>query len=142
MAAMAAGAPGAIPEGFWILNEAKSHDLQPGAQALWIVKDDGQALVWVSVRRDANDPSVTSYSGRYGGEAAPVIGAPMRARISSPGPGRIHNEGEITGLGPYHEDCAVLDAGKAMVCDGEANGPGGVQRWHDHFDYAGPAPGG
>ena len=132
---------GIVPEGLWVLDTHRSKELQPGRQTLWIVKDDGRDLAWVSVLRDDSDHvHLASYEGAYGAAATAVTGAPMRTKISSPGPGRLHNEGEMIGVGPYEEDCTVQDGGKAFVCDGEVQSAKGAQRWHDHFVFTAPSP--
>ncbi len=138
--ALAADPRGVVPEGFWVLDIQKSKELQPGDQTLWIIKDDGRTLTWVSTLRDGGGRvHVASYDGVYGGALAAVTGAPMRTKISSPGAGRLHNEGEMVGVGHYEENC-ILQDGKVFVCDGAVQGAKGVQRWHDHFVYAGPSP--
>ena len=94
------------------------------------------------VRDDKGGVHVGSYEGLYGGPPAAMVGGPMRTKISTPGPGRLHNEGVMERVGPYHEDCTVEGGGKIFVCDGEVQSSAGPQRWHDHFVLAGPSPGG
>ena len=140
--ALAAAPQGIVPEGLWVLDTHRSRELQPGAQTLWVVKDDGHVLIWTSALRDDQDRvKIVSYEGVYGGAPVMMTGGPVRTKISSTGPGRLHNEGEKIGLRPYREDCAVQDDGHAFVCDGQVQGPKGPLSWHDHFAFAGPSPG-
>ncbi len=137
----AARSKGVVPEGVWVLNEAKSVQLMPGRQTLWIVRDDGTKLVWVAVREDpAGEVQVNSWSGTYGGPRAPVTGTPMMSRVRSAAAGHFANEGEIAGIGPYSEECAVDPGGRRLVCHGRVTGANGVRRWTDDFDWVSPSP--
>ena len=132
---------GVMPEGLWVLNQARSIELVPGKQTLWIVKDDGKNTVWVSVSTDDQGRArVSSFDAAYGGPPAPVTGSPMLSQVVSRAPGTLHNFGRIAGLGPYAEDCAVDPAQKHFTCDGEVTTSAGVRRWHDDFDWVGPSP--
>lgn len=139
--AAAPAVEGNIPEGLWILNQARSQQLAPGDLTLWIVKDDGKHMVWVSVLADAERRvKISVWDGAYDADAVPVVGTPMLARVTSKAPGTIHNFGEITGMGPYSEDCTVMPDRKRFLCDGQVTTPQGVRRWHDDFEWAGPSP--
>ncbi len=132
---------GNIPEGLWVLNQQRSKELTPGNQTLWMVKDDGKNVVWVSVLTDAQHRvRVSSWDGAYDGDAVAVVGSGMMAKVTSNSPGTIHNFGEIPGVGPYSEDCKVLAGGKNFVCDGQVVAADGVKRWHDDFDWVAPSP--
>ncbi|MCJ2180957.1 hypothetical protein [Novosphingobium album (ex Hu et al. 2023)] len=136
-----AHAQGVLPEGIWVLDQAQSVELAPGAQTLWVIKDDGQTLIWVNVARSpSGEVRVTSYSGEYGGAPAPVQGGPMMSSIASPGPGRIHNWGTVEGLGDYSEDCALTEGGKRFICHGKVMTSDGEKTWTDNFQWAGPSP--
>ena len=136
-----AQAAGNIPQGLWVLNTARSRELAPGDQTLWVIKDDGESMVWVGV---ATDPQhrvrVNSWDGTYGGPPAPVVGSDMVSQITSSAPGTMHNAGEIKGLGKYHEDCVVSQAGKRMICHGEVASAKGVLTWKDDFDWMADSP--
>ena len=83
-----------IREGLWVLNQARSKKLTPGTQTLWIVKDDGDHMIWVSVERDPNNRvRVSSWDGRYDGQPVEVIGTGMIAHVRPDGPGRVLNWG-------------------------------------------------
>lgn len=132
---------GNMPEGLWVLNQARSIELTPGKQTLWIVKDDGKNTVWVSVMTDDQGRvRISSFDGAYGGPPAPVTGSPMTSQAVSRAPGTLHNFGRIAGLGPYMEDCAVDPSQKHFTCDGQVTTKTGIRRWHDDFDWAGPSP--
>ena len=136
-----AGATGVLPEGIWVLDEERSVELMPGAQTLWIIKDDGEELVWVNVARSpSGDLRVTSYSGRYGGDPSPVQGSPMMSSIVSPGPGRIDNFGTIEGMGTYSENCELADGGKRFICHGKVTTSDGEKQWIDNFEWVAPSP--
>jgi hypothetical protein len=135
------GSGGNIPEGMWHLNRARSVQLEPADQTLWVIKDDGKHLIWVLVSTDQQgEVRINSWSGAYGGEPAPVMGSPMRSQIVSRAPGTLHNSGEIAGLGSYSEDCEVMQRGRRFVCHGEVTTASGVRRWTDDFDWIAPSP--
>ena len=132
---------GNMREGLWVLNQARSKELSPGDQTLWIIKDDGKQLVWVSVIKDAQGRvKVSSFDGPYNGDAVAVVGTGMMSRLSSTSPGTIHNEGEIPGVGAYREDCTVRGEGKRFTCEGQVKAKDGVHPWHDDFDWVSPSP--
>ncbi len=132
---------GNIPLGFWVLNRERSTQLQPVNQTLWIVKDNGKFLVWVLVGTDESGMvRVNSWEGPYDGDPVPVNGTSMTTQITSPAPGMLHNFGQIKGVGPYSEDCQVMDSGKRFLCHGEVTTAGGVQQWTDDFDWVSAAP--
>ena len=129
---------GIVPEGFWVLNQARSHKLNPGKQTLWIIKDDGDHVVWVSVERDARGMArISSWDGRYDNKPTEVKGTGMMTHLSSRAPGTLHNWGDIPGLGRYTEDCVILDGGKRMRCEGTIAAAAGPRRYVDDFDWRG-----
>ena len=130
-----------VREGLWVLNQARSQKLTPGTQTLWIVKDNGDHMVWVSVERDPNNMvRVSSWDGRYDGQPVEVVGTGMIAHVKSDGPGRVHNWGEIPKLGKYSEDCVVSGGGKRLRCEGRVELANGVKTYVDDFDWYAPGP--
>ena len=130
-----------LREGLWVLNQARSQKLNPGSQTLWIVKDDGDHVVWVSVERDPhNMVKISSWDGRYDGQPVEVIGTGMIAHLQSDGPGRLRNWGEIPKLGKYSEDCVISGGGKRLRCEGKVDLGNGVKTWVDDFDWRSPGP--
>lgn len=143
-AAPAAEAPRGpvLREGLWVLNQARSQKLDAGRQTLWIVKDDGDHVVWVSVERDPHGKvRISSWDGRYDGKPVAVTGTGMIAHLKSDAPGRLRNWGEIPGLGKYSEDCVISGGGKRLRCEGKVELADGVKTWVDDFDWRSPAPG-
>ncbi|GIL39647.1 hypothetical protein [Roseiterribacter gracilis] len=132
---------GNIPEGVWVLNQARSHKLQPTEQVLWIIKDDGKELIWVSVETDAQKKIVvSSWSGPY--DAAPIAATGTGAlnQLTSRAPGIVRNYGEVPNVGSYDEDCVVMAKGKRMKCTGVFRTPQGAQNYVEDFDWTGPGP--
>ena len=130
-----------IREGLWVLNQARSKKLTPGTQTLWIVKDDGDHMIWVSVERDLNNMvRVSSWDGRYDGQPVEVIGTGMIARLTSAGPGRMRSYGDIPKLGKYSEDCVVSSGGKRMRCEGRVEMADGIKTYIDDFDWLSLGP--
>lgn len=127
---------GILREGFWVLNQARSKKLNPATQTLWIVKDDGDRITWVSVQRDpAGKVTISSWDGRYDGKPVEVKGTGMMTHLIADGPGKFRNWGEIPGLGTYSEDCSILDDGKRLSCAGTVTTAAGVKTWIDDFDW-------
>jgi len=89
--AVPAWAAGNIPEGLWRLDEARSKKLEPSSQTLWIIKDDGQKLAWVSVETFPDGRHrITSWTGTYdAAEPVAVAGTGFLARVTSKGPGNF-----------------------------------------------------
>lgn len=140
-AAAADARGGNVPEGIWVLNQQRSKKLVPGAQTLWIVKDDGKQMAWVGIETDAQQKvKIHSWNGTYDGKPVAVVGTGMSTQLTSPAPGKIYNFGTIPGKGKYAEHCELLEAGKRLYCEGEVTTPKGVQKWIDDFDFVGPSP--
>lgn len=133
---------GHVPEGIWVLNEQRSRKLQPVSQTLWIVKDDGKQLAWVSVETDRqHQVKINSWNGFYDGEAVVATGHGFKAKLTSTAPGTMRTYGEVPGVGPYEENCAVMAGGKRMVCNGFVTGADGKpQKWIEDFDWQAPSP--
>lgn len=134
-------AGGNIPEGVWVLNQERSRKLEPTSHTLWIVKDDGERMAWVSIETTADAPvKITAWDGRYDGEPAVVSGSGFVARLTSDGPGTMRTYGEIPDMGPYFEACAVDETGRRLLCHGQVETPDGVLKWTEDFEYHGPSP--
>ena len=135
---------GIIPEGIWVLDAARSRILVPAANIiLWIVRDDGEQLVWVVVETSkAGEISIKSFDGRYGGEPAVVHGSGFVASLSSPAPRTVRVDGEIPNMGPFSETDVVSEDGRQMCVDGEVQTEEGVKSWHEEFNWRGPVDGG
>ena len=132
---------GIIPEGIWVLDEERSRKLVPGSVTLWIIRDDGERLVWVVVETNhADEISIKSFDGRYGGEPAVVSGSGFVASLSSPGPRAIRVDGEIPDMGPFHEISTISEDGRQMRVNGEARAADGVKSWYEEFNWEGPSP--
>jgi hypothetical protein len=132
---------GNIPEGIWVLNQAQSRKLVPTSHTLWIVKDDGKRLAWVSIETTEDEPvKITSWDGEYDGDPVMVNGSGFVSRLTSDGPGTIHNFGDIEDMGPYFEKCAVDPSGIRMVCHGQVTTPDGILNWDEVFEWTGPGP--
>lgn len=118
------------------MNQARSKPVEPKQHMLWIIKDDGKRLVWVSVLKDArNQLFVQTWDGSYEGEAAVVTNSGgVTACVSSTAPGTVHTIGEMPGLGQFVEDAVVMDDGKRLVCTGSAEGENGRLEWVEDFD--------
>jgi hypothetical protein len=134
---------GIIPEGIWVLDEARSRMLTPASVILWIIRDDGEQLVWVVVETNgAGEISIKSFDGRYGGDPAVVHGSGFVVSLSSPAPRTVRVEGEIPDLGPFHEIDRISEDGRQMRVNGEVQTPDGVKSWYEEFNWRGPVHGG
>lgn len=132
---------GIVPQGFWILNAARSNSLNPGRQTLWVIKDDGRRLIWVSVMIDAKHRTqVVTFDGVYGGAPSPVVGTPMVTQIAATGRRTLRNFGKITGMGDYSENCRVFPGGKRFRCDGQVKTANGIRVYADDFDFYATSP--
>lgn len=130
---------GIIPEGIWILDEARSRKLTPGAVTLWIVRDDGERLIWVVVETSpAGEISVKTFDGAYGGPPAVVHGSGFVVSLSSPAPRTVRVDGEIPDMGPFHEVDVISEDGRQMRVDGEVLTGTGAMTWYEEFNWRGP----
>ena len=133
---------GIIPEGIWILDEARSRKLTPGSVTLWIIRDDGQRLIWVVVETDeAGEISIKSFDGRYGGEPSVVRGSDFVVSLSSPAPRTARVDGEIPDMGPFSETDVVSEDRRQMRVDGTVETKDGPVSWHEEFNWVAPTPG-
>jgi hypothetical protein len=135
---------GIIPEGIWVLDGARSRMLVPTASVtLWVIRDDGQQLVWVIVETsEAGEIAIKSFDGRYGGEPAVVHGSGFVVSLSAPAPRTVRVDGEIPEMGPFHELDVVSEDGRQMCVNGEVQTPGGAKSWYEEFNWHGPVSGG
>jgi hypothetical protein len=132
---------GIIPEGIWILDEERSRMLVPASVTLWIIRDDGERLIWVVVETSAlGETNVKTFDGAYGGPPAVVGGSGFIVSLSSPAPGTAYVEGEIPGMGPFHETDVISADGLRMCVTGEVQAGGEVKSWYEEFNWAGPIP--
>ena len=130
-----------IPTGLWKLNPARSQMLIPKTMTLWIIENTTDMLRWVAVETPAGrDMAILSWQGRYGGEPSEVVGAGIKARLTSAAAEGIRTEGEFPGLGPFVEFCRLSDDRRHMVCDGEVTTPQGIRRYHEEFDWCCDSP--
>ena len=133
---------GIIPEGIWVLDEARSRKLVPASVTLWIIRDDGERLIWVVVETDgAGEISIKSFDGRYGGEPTIVHGSDFVVSLSSPAPRTVRVVGEIPGMGSFHETDVISPDGRQMRVEGEVPAGDEVRSWYEEFNWHGPIPG-
>ena len=132
---------GRVPAGIWRLNVERSKTLSPKSMTLWIVKNSGDELTWVAVETNPEQQTqVVSWSGRYGGPPAMVVGAGIEARLTSTPNEGIRTEGEFPGLGPFVEVCTMTSDGQRMICEGQVTTPQGVQGYYEDFEWLGESP--
>lgn len=131
---------GTIPEGIWVLDQARSRKLTPTSHSLWIIRDDGTRLIWASVETTDAGTQVTAYDNGYDAGPAVVTGSGFVAQITSPRPGVLVTTGEVPGMGAFTETSNVLVDGKTMQCHGEVHTADGTLTWFEHFDWTGPSP--
>ena len=134
-------ARGIIREGLWVMDDARSRKLEPGALTLWVIRDDGEQLAWVSVETDpAGKIKVGAFDGIYGGESVTVQGNGFVVTLTSPASDTVKVTGEVPGMGPF-EEVSVLSANSTrMIVNGKVETPGGVKDWYEEFDWRGPSP--
>tara|TARA_R110000803_G_scaffold56917_1_gene114411 strand:- start:19276 stop:19800 length:525 start_codon:yes stop_codon:yes gene_type:complete len=132
---------GVVPEGIWVLDQVESKTLEPVSHTLWIIKDDGEELVWVSVQTgEDGEHKITNWHGVYGGEPSTVSGSGFVASLRRTGEHSMETYGEIPQLGDYSEKCQVQPAGDVMICNGEVSGEQGTMSWLEKFDRVSPSP--
>lgn len=132
---------GILREGIWKLDEAKSVQLAPGAQTLWVIKDNSKVLIWVNILTNPEGMVRTaSFEGHYGGEPSPVLGTPMTAQLDPAKPGYVATSGSIEGLGPFREECEISMGNRHFVCHGKVTTAEGEKTWLDVFNWTSPSP--
>lgn len=131
-----------IPEGIWVMNQARSQRLIPGTHTLWIVKNDGDEMIFASVETELSGTvKLTSWQGRYGGPPVEVIGSGMLAQVTAPEIGEMLITGDIPGMGAFSEHCVLLDDGQRLRCTGRIETPDGLLEYVDDFDWHSASPG-
>ena len=127
---------GHVPEGLWSLNRERSDAmLGKDAQTLWIIKDDGDALVFVIVQYGSDGSAgVMSWSGRYDGVARPVSGNGFLMSATSQRAGQFRIAGKTPDGGSFEESCALSAGGMRLVCDGQARKGTSVRSYVDDYD--------
>lgn len=134
-------ARGVMREGLWVMDEARSRKLVPAALTLWVVRDDGEQLVWVSVETDRQGKvSVHAFDGRYGGEPVAVQGNGFVVTLTSPAADTVRVQGEVPGMGPFEEVSVISLNGTRMIVNGRVQTETGEQSWYEEFDWCGPSP--
>lgn len=132
---------GMIPTGVWVMDEARSRKLTPASLTLWVIRDDGDQLAWVSVETDpAGKISVHAFDGRYGGVPVTVQGNGFVVSLTSPGPREVEVTGEVPGMGPFREHSRVSEDGRQMIVHGEVRIGDDTQTWYEEFNWQGPSP--
>ena len=130
-----------IPQGIWVLNAARSSKLKPAEHVLWIVRDDGDQLAWVSIETEANGTiTLSTWNGHYNGEAVDVTGTGMKAQIASSRIGEMVTSGLVPGLGEFIEHAHVVDDGKRLVCNGEVKTADGGLTYVEDFEWKSAGP--
>lgn len=134
-------ARGIIREGLWIMDEARSRKLEPAALTLWVIRDDGDQLAWVSVETNpAGKITVGAFDGRYGGEPVTVQGNGFVVTLTSPAPDTVKVHGEVPGMGPFEETSVLSDNSTRMIVNGKVQTPDGVKDWYEEFNWHGASP--
>jgi hypothetical protein len=106
-----------VAPGFWILNQPRAKASSLEREQLWIVKDDGRDMIWVSVQADARGAiHVTSWQGQYDGPAAASAGGELTLALTSPKHGEIKLSGMLSGVGAIDEHCIMLRSKKHLRC--------------------------
>lgn len=137
----AATRPGVIPTGIWVMDEARSRKLVPAALTLWVVHDDGEQLVWVSVETEKSGKIViNAFDGRYGGSPVTVQGNGFVVSLTSPGPRQVRVSGEVPGMGPFEEVSEISADGRQMIVNGKVRSGDGETSWYEEFNWQGPSP--
>ena len=133
------GGRSVIPEGIWVLNVARSQTLKAAEHTLWIVKDDGRRLAFVSVEIDAEkNVTLGTWNGEYDGGPVEVAGTGILATVKLTGPGEIVTTGTMPGLGEFVERSRVVDGGRRLLVEGEVATDEGKQTYVEDFDWVSP----
>ncbi len=132
---------GIVPVGVWVLDQERSQKLAPCSHTLWVIKDDGKELTWVSIETGEDDiHKITSWTGQYGGGPSTVTGSGFVASLRAHGPDEMETYGEIPEMGPFSERCKVDPSGKSMTCNGQVETRDGVLTWLEVFNLHSPSP--
>jgi hypothetical protein len=132
---------GIIPTGIWVMDEARSRKLTPAALTLWVLRDDGDQLAWVSVETDpAGHLTVNAFDGRYGGPPTTVLGNGFIVSLTSPGPRQVEVAGDVPGMGPFREHSEISEDGRQMIVNGEVRIGDEIKTWYEEFNWQGASP--
>lgn len=132
---------GIVPEGIWVLDQSASRKLEPVSHTLWVLKDDGKELSWVSIETGADGVHrVSSWTGEYGGPPSVVSGNGFVASLRALGPDEMETFGEVPELGPYTERCKVAADRRQMICNGRVETPDGELTWYEVFNLQTESP--
>jgi hypothetical protein len=131
---------GVIPEGIWRMNAARSRKLHPADHVLWILRDDGRELAFVTIEIDPErNLKLCTWKGEYGGDPVEVTGTGMMAQVKSSRRGEIVTTGSMPDVGDFVERGEVLDGGRRLLCHGEVSTPDGVLTYVEDFDWISPS---
>lgn len=132
---------GLIPTGIWVMDEERSRKLVPAALTLWVLRDDGDQLAWVSVETEPSGKiSVNAFDGSYGGPPATLQGNGFVVSLTSPGPRQVRVTGQVPDMGPFEENTEISPDGLKMVVNGSVRIGDGETTWYEEFDWRGPSP--
>lgn len=132
---------GIIPTGIWVMDEARSRKLTPASLTLWVLRDDGEQLAWVSVETDPEGKiSVCAFDGQYGGPPTIVQGNGFLVSLGSPDPRHVEVTGEVPGMGPFRERSEISEDGRQMLVHGEVCVGDKIRTWYEEFNWQGPSP--
>ncbi len=132
---------GIIPAGLWVMDEARSTKLVPAALTLWVVRDDGEQLVWVSVETNRDGGvSVNAFDGRYGGPPVTVQGNGFIVLLEALGERQIRVSGTVPGMGLFEEVSMISADGCKMIVHGKILTGENAPTWYEEFDWRGPSP--
>ena len=137
----ASSANGIIPAGIWVMDEKRSTKLVPAALTLWVVRDDGEQLVWVSVETEKDGTvKVNCFNGFYGGAPVAVLGNGFVVSLESPAPRQVRVSGTVPGMGAFEEVSEISPDGRTMIVNGKVLASENAPVWHEEFDWHGPSP--
>lgn len=132
---------GIIPEGVWVLDQELSNKLEPASHTLWVLKDDGNELSWVSVETGPDNVNkVTSWTGQYGGEPSVVSGNGFIASVRALGPNEVEAFGEVPSMGAFSERSKIDPSGERMVAEGRVQTENGELTWREVFNLHSKSP--
>lgn len=132
---------GIIPTGIWVMDEARSQKLVPASLTLWVLRDDGEQLAWVSAETEKDGKlAVNAFQGRYGGPPVTVQGSGFVVSLSSPGPRQVRVTGEVPNMGSFEETSEISADGRQMTVNGTVRTDDGDETWYEEFNWTGPSP--
>jgi hypothetical protein len=124
-----------------VLDQQRSRKLVPSSHTLWVIKDDGVELRWVSVETGEDGVDrITSWAGEYDGGPSTVSGSGFVVRLRTLGPSTMETFGEIPEMGPFSETCEVDPSGTSMVCHGRVETSDGTMTWLEVFELYSESP--